>query len=76
MANGWEPINSAPKDGTKILLGRFVPGCEHDGRVRIDWWRSHIKAGFTGFGKFNPVYWPATHWMHLPPRPDRDGGAA
>lgn len=65
----WKPIETAPRDGTKVLLGRFSKGCEHDGRIRVDWWRTHMKAGYTGFGHFNPEYWPPTHWMPLPEPP-------
>lgn len=71
----WRPIETAPTDGTRILLGRFAgdPKDEHEGRIRVDWWRSHIKHGFTGFGQFNPQYWPATHWMPLPLPPPPKG---
>ncbi len=70
----WQPIETAPKDGTKILLGRFVnDGSEHDGRVMVDWWRTHHDS-YTGFGHFNPHYWPPTHWMPLPAKPDTGEG--
>lgn len=71
----WQPIETAPKDGTKILLGRFDgTGREYDGRIRVDWWRSRMGAGYTGFGHFNPTYWPPTHWMPLPAPPDGEVG--
>lgn len=66
---GWLPIATAPKDGTEVLLGRFAPGQEYDGRVRVDWWRTRMRGGYTGFGHFNPTYWPPTHWMPIPGRP-------
>lgn len=66
----WQDIRTAPKDGTKVLLGRFAPGQLYDGRVRVDWWRSRMAAGYTGFAHFNPTYWPPTHWMPLPPAPE------
>jgi hypothetical protein len=66
----WQPIQSAPHDGTPVLLGRFKPGDEYDGRVRVDWWRNHMRDGYIGFGHFNPTYWPPTHWMPIPERPD------
>lgn len=67
----WQPIETAPKDGTPILCGRFVPRDRHNGRVRVDWWRSYEEGcGFVGFGEFNQHYWPATHWMPLPDPPE------
>lgn len=69
----WQPIETAPKDGTKILVGRFTgkEGHLHEGRIAVDWYRSAgIGAGFTGFGKFNNRHWPATHWQPLPAPPE------
>lgn len=65
----WQPIETAPKDGTQVLVGRFVPGDKYDRRIRVDWWHGHMKHGYTGFGHFNPIYWPPTHWMPLPAPP-------
>lgn len=70
----WKPIETAPKDGTPVLLGRFRKGCSKNGRVRVDWYRlPEDGAGFLGFGKFNNTYWPATHWMPIPPPPGSNG---
>jgi hypothetical protein len=70
--NGWQPIETAPRDGTPILLGRFVKKCKY-GRAniqRVDWWRRpEDKQTYVGFGQFSS-YWPPTHWMHLPPPPE------
>lgn len=69
----WQPIETAPKDGTPVLLGRFAPGCLLDGRVSVDKWSlPEDGRGWIGFGKFNPEYWPATHWMPLPPPPTQE----
>jgi len=65
----WQPIETAPRDGTPVLLGRFHAGDPCDGRISVDWWRSGGKYGFVGFGEFNAHYWPATHWMPLPDPP-------
>lgn len=66
----WQPIATAPKDGTRILLGRFVPGDEYDGHMQVDrWWSAKDKRSFVGFAQFNPTYWPPTHWQHLPAPP-------
>lgn len=70
----WQPIDSAPKDGTRVLLGRFVKKCQErkNGRMEVDRWHEpkRDKCGFTGWGCFNEQYWPATHWAPLPTPPD------
>lgn len=71
-ADEWLPIETAPKDGTKLLLGRFTNGkdeIDHNGYMVVDHWRSPPQHDFTGWGKFNMQYWPATHWRHLPAPP-------
>ncbi|KKM22878.1 hypothetical protein LCGC14_1620870 [marine sediment metagenome] len=66
MTHEWQPIETAPKDGTWVFL--FVPG---HGPARARWshnpgmadgWRSH------GTGR---TITQGTHWMPLPepPRP-------
>jgi hypothetical protein len=69
MIMEWQTIETAPRDGTKILCGRFVRGCEYNGRIRVDWWATFKESGYTGFGHFNATYWPPTHWMPLPAPP-------
>ena len=64
----WQPIETAPKDGTSILVysekgdkGAFLPG-----GMAVDRWQREYT---TGFGEFNPYHWPPTHWMPLPEPP-------
>lgn len=73
VAPRWMPIESAPKDGTPVLLGRFTgKRGEHEGLRAVDWYRTDAcRHGFTGWGKFNQQFWPATHWMPLPAAPVR-----
>lgn len=62
----WQPIKTAPKDGT-----RFIGGEPNNyARTRIYWW-SHPQFrkfgngwAFEGDKLYNP-----THWMPLPPPP-------
>lgn len=66
----WRPIKTAPRDGTKILVGRFTVSSSKKGLIEVDWWRTEKdNAGFIGFGRFHPIYWPPTHWQPLPEPP-------
>ena len=68
----WQGIESAPRDGMDVLVGRFVsdPSADKNGYIAVDWWRSHKEAGgYIGWGKFNMQYFPPTHWMPLPTPP-------
>ena len=72
---GWQPIETAPRDGTTVLLlsqeavkqGRLL---KHGG-CAVDYWHDPKRDNcrFTGWGKFNETYWPPSHWMPLPPPP-------
>ena len=60
-ACGWQPIETAPRDGTPVL----VTG-------GIAYWREEKSAWFTITGEEYPgrrIQWPVTHWMHLPAPP-------
>jgi hypothetical protein len=67
----WQPIETVPKDRTKVLVGCFKQGAERYGLVAVDWYRTreNSDANYVGFGCFNDRYFPATHWMPLPPPP-------
>jgi hypothetical protein len=56
----WQPIETAPKDGTLII----VPG-------GLAYWRNdegwHTVTGEDWPGK--PIRWEVTHWMPLPEPP-------
>ncbi len=64
---GWRPIETAPRDGSAILL------CE----MPYDW----IAVGKWRGPEHSPVPWViesgfqvgATHWMPLPPAPESEG---
>lgn len=63
----WKPIETAPKDGTRVLLGRADEGWTTVGSFddeRDEWWESN-----TNWDDFNgaPIY--PTHWQPLPEPP-------
>lgn len=69
--NDWQPIATAPQDGTRILVGRFMarPVTDaKDGKMAVDRWHNRADHGYEGWAGFNPTHSPATHWMSLPNR--------
>jgi hypothetical protein len=60
MAENWQPIETAPKDGTDILVG-FVPA----GRQLVAHWKAEVKAWVI---VDQSVVHP-THWTELPQNP-------
>ena len=70
MNSEWQPIETAPKDGTPIILGFPDMACE--GYWMCDPSRNHW--GETGwFASDSDVLfehpWKPTHWMPLPEPP-------
>lgn len=71
----WQPIETAPKDGTKILLCALKSISNL--RINLDFpiietdYYHSIQNGntFEGWGKFNEYLYPPTHWIPLPKPP-------
>ena len=66
----WQPIETAPKDGTVICLAGY---CDDDTWAVgsrwffwADYWRKYREPFGEGFGRGTPA---PTHWMPLPPPP-------
>ena len=62
----WQPIETAPKDGTLVLLSGFgLP-------VWQGYWVGQVgRHAINGWTRFNSVdmEWKPTHWMPLPEPP-------
>lgn len=73
----WRPIETAPKDGTEVLVAHFsTPASKWHGRRRVDWWRQKSdNQWYVGFGHFNDTYYPPTHWMPLPKEQPNGSGS-
>jgi len=80
----WQPIETAPRDGTPVLLWAVREGWEDRGPCRIcGWgdeygWSLYGAAGaepFAGMPRNNRVQrldqCQPTHWMPLPAPPDK-----
>jgi hypothetical protein len=72
----WQPIETAPKDGTKILI------LDRDGDIEISEWYQSFHDEYVqldnGFYRKETKIWSqgwngnghrATHWMPLPEKP-------
>lgn len=67
----WNPIETAPKDGTYILAYSPLAHEFNYSNIRVTYYRrSEDKQGFIGWGEFNSRNWPPTHWMPLPEPPN------
>ena len=64
VAGGWQPIETAPKDGTAIIGGASV--------AYVCWWKEN-RWEFFNDGKGNSYSFAPTHWMPLPAAPAAQG---
>jgi len=75
----WQPIETAPKDGTRILVcgGTYYCTDDYDDKgyplnhVRIANWDKHDARWFSGDASAHDVFYIArpTYWQHLPEPP-------
>jgi hypothetical protein len=75
--DGWHPIETAPKDGTRILAVESFQREDEDGRLYpedaavVRWVTSRHDghSGWSGYGLFLASFEP-THWrpLHAPPK--------
>ena len=56
--SGWQPIETAPKDGTRVLLRR-------EGMVALGEWRNLF--GIDTWWRHGPLGGKPTHWHPIPP---------
>ncbi len=73
----WLPIDSAPKDGSRILIGRVRSAGVHSAHWEVDpswaWegvgpcWAVYLSDD-DYYSHYIPADWP-THWMPLPEPP-------
>ena len=66
LPSGWQPIATAPKDGTQILL-------KGSNYIRTGYWAKRIESWVIDMVSA-PLTMP-TLWMPLPPAPAPDGGS-
>ena len=71
----WQPIETAPKDGTSILVTIFHDDGSYWGQD-IVWWDDWTKFWASGGYDWMKVKYDdtenITHWMPLPPPPKKE----
>lgn len=73
MGNGWQPIETAPKDGTPVIFANFFSKCLLCGAphvwagryIEIDGEAEMFEASFAATNENGDP----THWMPLPTPP-------
>lgn len=60
---GWQPMDSAPKDGTAILI------LSESSEQRVGWWGTCGWTYYQKYGGTSIVMLKPTHWMPLPVAP-------
>ena len=69
VQEGWKPIESAPKDGSWILLGYFLEG-GGGGSPEVAHWHGQRLMWCSSSRLLNSAgYYSPTHWMPLPAAP-------
>jgi len=85
MVEEWKPIETAPKDGTWVILAGGTPDASHDGR--IDEQEGFQPMTVARFNDIRDSYWEyasydggfygewenPTHWRPLPSLPVKPG---
>ena len=64
----WQPISTAPKDGTHVLMWRDT---KVGPSISEAWWRTDcvFGHGWGGHSWVYPAWQQPTHWMPLPKPP-------
>lgn len=65
----WQPIKTAPKDGTKFLAyceGGYITTLNQPPSCALGFWLQ-IDSEWRGAAKSSAVW---THWMPMPPSPE------
>lgn len=70
-AEPWQPIETAPKDGTAVIVSAYIRDNPSEGRFVC---QAHFHGGHW-WGNPDESIYPPTHWMPLPAAPAAREGA-
>ena len=71
--NEWQPIDTAPKDGTEIIAYRPLAHESNDPYICICKTTPYESTSKQGFKHFTDRYCHPTHWIPLPQPPEQEG---
>lgn len=79
-ADRWQPIETAPRDGTQFLVYRPLAHVTHDANIKIvkgtphnyGCWEATVPPGYS-LENFTDGACRATHWQPLPAAPKQEG---
>lgn len=65
----WQPIKTAPKDGTKIFVNNIRPQRKNKSvEISVAFYKEHSRGSYWSSSPVGYVLCP-THWMPLPEPP-------
>lgn len=66
----WQPIETAPKDGTIVIviLSGIHPGTRKHFEPRIAYWNMYESRWIDIHGENEYTHWELSHWIDLPPK--------
>ena len=71
---GWQPIETAPRDGTAILASGLNHGKGPSRHYSVvEWMDFGCESGWYAYKDSDPHIY-LTHWMPLPAAPEAEGG--
>ena len=69
----WKPIETAPKEEGVVVLV-YEPGLPHFDIFMAEWVHDIVGKRWQQWNTEDPAWLHPTHWMPLPPPPDRQEG--
>lgn len=69
---GWQPIETAPKDGSEILVS-LTHSLGDDEWENVRWVDTYFDGGWFWYRNRIDIPFPPTHWIPLPTPPEQQG---
>ena len=66
----WQPIETAPKDGTWILIFRSTPHTNMELGCALVYWDDHFTCWHDG--EYHSDHYDPSHWVPLPEPPPKE----
>ena len=70
-AGSWQPMASAPRDGTEIVCAEYHDGTAGFEHAHWRFWTARWSKYMSRDGGFGAIGEPSL-WQHVPPAPERE----